>query len=285
MNFKKILLLFLAAALCLSLGACGETPDEDEALRKDLSAMSDQELTATLLANYEAYEEPGVFIGEVSWLYRSGDSVIASMTGSVRSTGAARTMTRTASVGESTRTETYTYVGGVCYFHHDKIKASAEPDAVSAYFAARYPQFGRVSEYYFARKDLLRSEDGSYLLVLSEPSADVAPSADITGPLTAAGNETPPVTLSGVTDLYLTLCFSAEGKLTGQTLGFDCKMTADGIETEGEVLFQFRITSTDPVQNVISAPDGSDAFETPDTDPFAPPAAPGTESEPDGEDG
>lgn len=285
MKFKKILFLLLAMALCLSLAACGETPDEDEALRKDLTAMSDEELTATLLANYEAYEEPGVFVGETSWLYRSGDSVVASMTGSVRSNGAARTLTRTVTVGESSRTETCTYVGGVCYFHHNKTKASAEADQVSACFAARYPQFGKVSEYYFARKDLLRSEDGTYLLVLSSPSAGIAPSADITGPLTAAGNETAPVTLSGYSDIYLTLLFSAEGKLTGQTLGFDCKMTADGIETEGEVLFKFRITSTDPVQNVISAPDGGDAFGAPETDPFAPPAAPDTEPEGDGEEG
>lgn len=285
MKIKKFLLLFLAAALCLSLGACGETPDLDEELRKDLSAMSDNDLTSTLLANYEAYEEPGVFVGEYSWLYRSGDTVVASMTGSVRSNGAARTLTRTAAVGESSRAETYTYAGGVCYFHHDKIKASAEPDAVTAYFAKLYPQFGKASEYYFARKDLLRSEDGTYLLVLSSPSAGIAPSADITAPLTAAGNETAPVTLSGFSDIYLTLRFSAEGKLTGQTLGFDCKMTADGIETEGEVLFKFRITSTDPVQNVISAPDGADAFEIPESDPFAPPAAPDPQPEADGEEG
>lgn len=270
MKVKRLLILLLTGILCFGLVACNSGMGEDpETVRKDLAALSDAELIPVLLKNYGEYTEPAVFAAEMSWVYRSGESVIASMEGTVRTNGVDRMLTVTRTVEEVSKSESYIHNGGVFYMNADsKTKISAESADVAAYFATLYPSFGKVDDYNFTDNDLLRSEDGTYSLVLFLPANGIASSADITSPLTAVGNETVPVTMSAFTDIYLTLRFSADGKLTGQTLGFDCKMTADGVETEGTVLFRFHITSVDPVQTPISAPDDVASYAEAASDPF-----------------
>lgn len=262
MKLKRFLLLFLASALCFGLTACdsdrGEAP---EVSREDLASMTDKELIPVLLDSYADYEEPLVFSAEMSWVYRSGESVVAEMEGVVRRNGSDRMMERTCTVGEEVKTERYVYKNGVCYIHDgSKIKAEGTYAEVSDYFAERCPVFGKVDDYNFVAKDLLCSDDGSYSLVLFLPANSIADSADIISPLTAAGNETAPVTMSDFSDIYLTLRFSSEGKLTGQTLGFDCSMNADGIETEGSVLLRFSIVSTSATQLPVSAPEDESLY-------------------------
>ncbi len=287
MKLKNVLLLCLALTLCLGLAACNSGAGEDpETVRKDLAGMTDADLIPLLLENYASYAEPAVFSAEMSWSYRNGDVVIASMEGTVRSTGVDRLLSRTCTVGEDSKTASYVYSGGVCYINAGtKTKTSAEGAAVAAYFASLYPAFGKVSDYNFQDKELLRSEDGTYSLVLFLPANGIADSADIIAPLTEAGNDAAPVTMSDFSDIYLTLRFSSEGKLIGQTLGADCEMTAEGIESEGTLLLKFSITSSDPVQNPVSAPDDAASYKDAQTDPFAPaePVTDGAEDASDGE--
>lgn len=272
MKLKRTLLLFLAITLCFGLVACNSNEEEDpKILPKDLAAMTDEELIPVLLASYDDYTEPAVFSAQMSWLYRSGESVLAKMEGTIRSNGIDRMLERTYSVEATTKSESYIYYNGVCYVNDGtKTKSEGKNTDVFAYFESLYPKFGKVSDYNFVAKDLLRSEDESYSLVLYLPANSIADSADIVSPLTAAGNETPPVTMSDFSDIYLTLRFSPDGKLMGQTLGFDCKMNADGVVTDGSVLFRFDITSTDPAQGVVSAPDDASAYMQTDDNPFTP---------------
>ncbi len=262
MKLKRILLLFLGIILCFGLVACGSDSGEDpEILRKDLASMTDEELIPELLNSYANYEEPAVFSAEMSWIYRSGEITIAEMEGKVLSNGVDRMMEMTCTVEDTTKSERYIYKDGVCYIDAEtKTKMKWNRPEVVDYFTERYPSFGSVDDYNFVAKDLWRSDDGSYSLVLYLPANSIADSADILSPLTAVGNDTAPVTMSDFSDIYLTLRFSPEGKLIGQTLGFDCVMNADGVETEGTVTFRFFLSSENPFQTPISAPEDADTY-------------------------
>ncbi|MBO5249039.1 MAG: hypothetical protein J6B54_07150 [Clostridia bacterium] len=271
MKLKHWMIILLSGVLCLGLVACGGQEQVPEITKEDLAAMTDDALIPVLLENYEKYSAPNTYSAEMSWTYRSGESVIASMTGTVCSDGLGIALTRTCTVGEQSKKESYVYSNGMCYISgSEKSKAAADRDEVDAYFEKLLPVFGEVSGYNFVENDLLRSEDGTYSLVLFLPANGIADSANITAPLTAAGNATAPVEMSNFSDIYLTLRFSAEGHLTGQTLGFDCKMTADGVETEGTVLLRFVITSTDATQPLVSVPQDADQYANADPNPFRP---------------
>lgn len=287
MRLKHLLLPLLAVLLCLGLTACGTTTEAPEKVRKDLAAMTDEQLIPVLLENYSDGQEPTIFSAEMSWLYRSGETVIAEMEGTTRRNGNDRMLSVTYTVGETSKQEEYVYRDGICYVNAGtKRKASKSAEEVAAYFATLSPVFGKASDYNFARKDLLRSDNGTYTLVLSSPAGGIPDSADIIKPLTAAGNKTAPVTMSGFSDLYLTLFFSAEGTLLGQTLGFDCNMDDDGAVTEGTVLLQYAITSTSVAQLPIPLPAESDTYADAATDLFAEDDAGVTDgSDEDSEDG
>lgn len=267
MKLNQWICLLLAGVMCLCVTACGRSESEDASLltKKELSIMTDEELISLLLKNYSAYAEPRVFAGEMSYKYRSGDTVIASMTGSVRSNGTDRIMTVQRKTGDLEKTVTYTHKNGILYWNDGaNLQYSAESEQVISYFSAMYPSFGTVSEYGFARKDLLRSEDGDYFVVLSQPANGVG-NADVVSPLASLKE---PVELSSFSEIYLTLRFSSEGSLMGQSLGFDCKMTSDGAVTEGTVLFQFVIHSVEPVQLPISEPENVESYKTAEQSPF-----------------
>lgn len=271
MKLKHWMIVLLAGALCLGLAACSGQEQAPEITKEDLAAMTDDALTSALLENYEKYSAPKVYSAEMSWIYRSGESVLASMTGTVCSDGSDASLIRTCTVGEQSKKESYVYSNGMCYINgSEKSKAAADREEIDAYFEERLPVFGAVPDYNFVESDLLRSEDGTYFLVMFLPANGIADSADVTGPLTAAGNATPPVEMSNFSDIYLTLRFSAEGSLTGQTLGFDCKMTADGVETEGTVLLSFVITSADAARPLVSPPEDADQYANADPNPFRP---------------
>lgn len=271
MKIKHFLFFLFVAIICVGLSACGGVEEDPETVRKDLAAMTDEQLIPTLLDNASKNLEPTVFSAEMSWVYRSGEAVIAEMSGTVRRNGTDRALTVTYTVEEESKTEEYVYRDGICYVNAGtKRKAAKSETEVLTYFKTLYPSFGNVADYNFTRKDLLRSDNGTYTLVLSAPANGIADSADILSPLTAVGNQTAPVTMSSFTDIYLTLFFSAEGSLMGQTLGFDCKMDADGVVTEGTALFRFAVTSISVAQLPISVPAESDSYTNTTDDVFAP---------------
>ena len=269
MKLKNLFLLLFVTILCLGLVACGSVENDPEAVRKDLAAMTDEQLIPVLLDKYSKDQEPSVFSAEMSWLYRSGETVIAEMKGTFRRNGVDRALNATYTVEEKSKTKEVVYRDGICYVNAGtKRKATKSEAEVTAYFKTLYPSFGNVADYNFTRKDLLRSDNGTYTLVLSSPANGMVSSADIITPLTAVGNKTAPITMSAFSDVYLSLFFSAEGTLMGQTLGFDCKMDADGVVTEGTVLFRFSITSTSVTQLPIAVPEGSDSYATATEDLF-----------------
>lgn len=271
MRGKLWISVFLLFAVCCSFVACG-TPQEPspEISREELAEMDDEALISVLLEKYAQYTEPAVFSAEMSYRYRSGDTVLAQMNGTVRSNGVDRILTLTRTVKGADSQENYVQHNGMCYLNDGdkKTKGACESVDAAAYFATFYPTFGAISEYNFAKKDLLRGDDGAFFLVLSIPANGVADSVDCAAPLTLAQKEDEAVTLSDFSQIYLTLRFSAEGDLTGQTLGFDCKINSDGAVTEGDVLFSFSLTSTAAVQTPISAPDGAESYESVTKLPF-----------------
>ncbi len=279
---RTILILLLGIALCFGFSAChSESEPNPEVSRQQLAAMEDDRLILLLLEQYAVYTEPAVLSAEMSWSYRSGDTVIASMTGEIRSTGVDRKMSLTRTAQGKTVAESYIYSNGVCYFNQgEKKKATAESGEVASYFRKRYPSFGAVADYGFTGKELLRGDDGSYSLVLFAPANGIPASADILSPLSLAptgtagnsGEGGESVEMTDFSDIYLTLIFSSEGKLLGQTLGFDCKMISDGVETEGTGILKFRIRSTDPIQPPIPTPDDAESYKEAKDNPFQAPS-------------
>ncbi len=271
MRGKLLISFLLLLAVCGSFVACG-TPKEPvpEISREELAEMDDEELISVLLERYAQYTEPAVFSAELSYRYRSGDTMLAQMEGTVRSNGVDRILSLTRTVKGKDSSENYVQHNGMCYLNNGtkKTKGACESADAAAYFTSFYPTFGTVSDYNFAQQDLLRGDDGAFFLVLSIPANGVADSVDYVTPLTFAQKEDEPVTLSDFSQVYLTLRFSSEGKLTGQTLGFDCKINSDGAVTEGDVLFTFALISTAAVQTPISAPDGAESYESVTKLPF-----------------
>lgn len=271
MKRKTWISLILTCMIVFSLAACGTSQEpSSEISGEELARMTDTELIPVLLERYAQYGEPSVFSAEISYLYRSGDTVFARMEGTVRSNGVDRVLSLSRTVEGKERQEQYVSHNGMCYLNDGtkKIKGACESDDAAAHFASFYPSFGIVSDYNFAKKDLLRGDDGAFFVVLSIPANGVADSADCQTPLTLAQKEGETVTLSDFSQIYLTLRFSPEGVLTGQTLGFDCKINSDGAVTEGNVLFRFAVTSTAAVQTPISAPDDAATYESLTVLPF-----------------
>lgn len=267
MKGKQWFALLLAGLLCLSVTACGGSEEIPEISKEELSAMADEELISFLLDRSASFQEPQVFEAEMSYRYTSADTTVTSMSGTVRSNGIDRIMTFDRTVGDTTESLTYIYKNGTMYWNDGGLyRYDVESEQAAEYFAKQYSYFGTVSSYGFARKDLLRREDGYYHLVLSSPANGVG-DADLLSPLGWL-EEDQAVTLSSYSDVYLSLCFSSEGHLVGKTLGLDCKMTNDGVVTEGSVVYHFRIRSVEPVQNPISEPDNAESYEIPKASPF-----------------
>lgn len=276
MREKLWISVLLLLTVCCFFAACGapQSPSTDIS-GEELAEMADGELISVLLEKYAQYEEPAVFSAEFSYRYRSGNTVLSQMEGTVRSNGVDRILSLTRTVEGADSQETYVQHNGICYLNDGtkKTKGACESVDAATYFASFYPSFGKVSDYNFAKQDLMRGDDGAFFLVLSIPANGVADSVDYQTPLTLAQKEGETVTLSDFSRIYLTLCFSSEGDLTGQTLGFDCKINSDGAVTEGDVLFSFALTSTAAVQTPISAPEGVESYESQTVLPFLADAA------------
>ncbi len=257
MKLHRILLLLLSVALLFSVVACASTPEEEaEELRKDLAALEDEALIDALVKSYENYKEPAVFAAEFSEVMTIADAKILEMKGIVRSTGVDSMMNYTAKIAGVTAESSLVYTNGILYMNvaGTKLKYATKGDNTLAQdeIQENYPEFLNLKEGNFAKRDLLRSDNGTYTVVFSQSSLSVE---DLDLPSSEG------VEFTGFSDLYLTLSFSSEGKLMGQTFGMDLQMTADGIETTGSFVVKFLITSTDPVQTLISAPEDGDKYQ------------------------
>ncbi len=257
MKLHRIFLLLLSLALLFSFVACAPSPQEaEEELRKDLAALEDETLIDTLIKNYENYEEPAVFAAEFSEVMTVADAKILEMEGAVRSTGADSILDCTAEIAGVSAQISMVYSNGILYMDAagTKVKYDTKGDNALAQgqIQENYPEFVDLKEGNFAKRDLLRSDSGSYTVVFSQPEIGVE---DLDLPASEG------VEFTGFSDVYLTLTFSSEGKLLGQTFGMDLQMTADGIETTGSFVMKFLITSVDPVQTPISAPEDADKYQ------------------------
>ncbi len=254
---KRWLLLLLVGVLLLSCVACAPSGEEaPEALQQNLATLSDEELIEILIKNYETYQEPAVFAAEMSCLLTVADVSALKMTGTVRSTGADRKLNLTLKTVAGTVETAAVYHNGMLYLDVGgvKTKYDCREDETLAQEQIKewYPVFVTLQEGNFGRRDLLRSDNGTYTLVFSAPADNMGATLPETGE--------DGVEILSLSDSYLTLFFSSEGKLLGQTFGTDMKVNSDGIETEAEYTVKFLITSTDPVQNPISVPDDAEEY-------------------------
>jgi len=126
----------------------------------------------------------------------------------------------------------------------------------------------------FSQKTLLRSEDGSCRVILSEPTVDLLSllnfshliaQEDGTEDAPAEGEEAvlpeeESLRFTKISDVYLSLAFSAEGTLTGMELGGDVTCLQNGVESLMTLKVTYKILSTDPAQVQVAPPADGDSY-------------------------
>lgn len=294
MNFKKLLILLLIGALAFSLAACGESQPEAPA-PEDLQEMTDEDTIRYLLENYKGLDYTNS-VWEVSLSTKVADTetMTSEMTVSVKN-GNFSVASKTTVAGVTVPVN-YVYLDGILYMDAagTKVKGSASGEYADELFDSAQNDLSYADDVsIFGKKALLRSENGDYLLVLSEPSKDMleylnaqggesVPETDEEEKAEEDTEEGPgdaedsPAVYTGVSDFYLSLAFTAEGALKKLTMGTDLTVSEGGIESEVSMLVEYALVTADPLEIAISAPADAASyketeFEPPvSTDPEAP---------------
>lgn len=284
MNFKKLLILLLIGALALSLAACGESHPEAPA-PEDLQEMTDEDTIRYLLENYKGLDYTNS-VWEVSLSTKVADTeaMTSEMTVSVKN-GNFSVSSNTTVAGVSVPVN-YVYLDGILYMDAAgvKVKGAASGDYADELFDSAQNDLSYADDLsIFGEKALLRSENGDYLLVLSEPTKDmlaylnsqVEESAPETGEEeteedteeTPGDSEDAPAVYTGVSDFYLSLAFTEEGALKKLTMGTDLTVSEGGLESEVSMLVEYALVTADPLEISISAPADAASYQETEFEP------------------
>ena len=279
MNFKKLLILLLIGALALSLTACGESQPEAPA-PEDLQKMTDEDTIRYLLENYKGLDYANsVWDVSLSTKVADTEAMTSEMTVSVKN-GNFSVASKTTVAGVSVPVN-YVYLDGILYMDAAgaKVKGAASGDYADELFDSAQNDLSYADDLsIFGKKALLRSENGDYLLVLSEPSKDMleylnAPTEELvpeTGeeeteeadPEEAPGEEEDaPAVYTGVSNFYLSLAFTAEGALKKLTMGTDLTVSEGGLESEVSMLVEYALVTS------ISAPADAASYQETEFEP------------------
>lgn len=261
--FKKILLLFLAGVLCFCLAAC--SPTDGEALEitgKDLAEKTDEEVISILLAKYEAYN-PSAF--EFSYTMHGIISDpemedVFCQGVSLQAADGSMSFVRTGEDG--TVMESCIYVDGILYLYDgtEKVQYSLSRQGAVDQFSSQYTFYFEDLKDYTARV-LLRSEDGSYRIVLSAPNEAAMLRWKEQEFYVEETDDTPAESVTDYREIYLSLRFSSEGVPTGAALGFDYTWTYDGVDLQVRNTQTWQVVSTDGATISVSAPEDADDYE------------------------
>lgn len=244
---KKVVLLLLLWCFCLSLAACAPSGDPSQPAEK-----SDEEMISSLLADCKGLDLPNIsYKTEFSVEIPGQGSFVLEALVSVK--GPSCAMEQTLSLMGQTATTAYCYSDGIFYATtaQGNVKSSLEDpalvkEAVRADFL--------LAPTLFTEKRLLRSEDGSFYVVLSQ--ADPASHEEIAQQLAVMGE----LKFSSLSDIYTSLHFSSDGKLLGGVSGFTMTLLDGGSEFQVEVEGVHEVLSLDPSQITVTVPENADAY-------------------------
>ena len=247
---KKVILLLLLGCFCISLAACAPS---GEASQPSAGEKSDEEIIALLLADCQGLDLPDISYHTEFSLEIPGQGSL-SLEALVSVKGQDRSMEQTVSLLGQSATMAYCYTDGVFYVTsaQGNVKSSLE-DPVLVKEAVRADFL--LAPTLFTEKRLLRSEDGSFYVVLSQ--ADPASHEEIARQLAVLGGE---MQFSSLSDIYTSLHFSPDGKLLGGVSGFTMTLLDGGSEFHVEVEGVHEVLSLDPSLIAISVPENADSY-------------------------
>ena len=272
MKLKSTLALVLGLILLVSFGACSyELPLAPST--EQLQGMSDEETVTYLLSNFKGLDLPAVSY-EMKAEYTLADTVVL-LTAQVARKGDNLSVATQTSVGDVSVPYSFTYVGGILYAEALGVKVKG-PAALTEAEAALQQQLPFTAENLgmFGQKTLLRSEDGSCHVVLSDPTVDVTGLLNLSA--VAKDSEDVPETedpsvetgirFTKTTDFYVSLSFSPSSVLQKMTVGGDVTVLDNGVELQMKMEVTYRILSTDPAQISVAAPADADQYQQAETD-------------------
>lgn len=264
---KKILFLLMALVMVFSLCACNGGA-QDPSAEPSMPQLSDEETIDYLLEKYEGLNYPAVSY-DLSASFSVEEQEIR-MTGQVAVKNESLSLKTTTAVGETSVDYRCVYVDGMLYVDALGVKMKSPATADQAGSVLENQQFFDLEDTdIFRDRTLLRSEDGSFLVVLSLPSEDVLSLLNLSSVLSAEEGEE--IRFTKTSDFYVSLAFSPEGNFQKMTVGGTVTVTDNGVETSLEMEVVTRILSVDPAEITVTAPEDADLYllvenETPSTD-------------------
>lgn len=259
MNKKKLLCFCLALAALFSLVSCAAAPETPS-----LQGKSDAETVAELLAGYKGLDLPAVSYEMVARYDVAGEKI--SSTASVSVVGDHCSVdSETVAEGVSVPYG-FVYVDGILYVNAlgVRVKGAATAEDADKAFGQQVPFLLKDTEL-FATRTLLRSEQGDYQVVLSDPKSDMTSLLNLSSVLKAGEGEEAPRLLR-TSDFYVTLGFSAQGALQKVTVGGDVTFLSGGVEA----LLTFEVKFTDIKTEGVTVSVPSDAEEYTEAEPEVP---------------
>lgn len=256
MNYKKLLLLLLAGALCLSLTACSRGGEPQETPKISLSEMKEDQALEILLADFKEFH-PEAYIVSYTVKARIADED-ESVKGTLCRTKEAFSFSE--SIGSSEDKTYYTYKDGVLYSAQNgskKVKYSCKTaEAEKNLPSYCHFFFNNVDE--FESKALLRSEDGGYIVVLSAPKGTFL---NLTESVLKAVKEDSSFTPKNPKELFYTLHFSENGLPVGASMGYDLTIDSEGVSVLAKIRIDWTLASENISPDAVSAPEDADSYK------------------------
>ena len=269
MNLKRMGIFVWVLVLLFSCAACG-TPSEESPSSEHLGEKSDEETIDLLLKGYQGLNYPAVSY-EAEYVFSlSGINVSVRSEVAVKGTDVSSSTETT--VGETVVNHSFVYADGILYLNASgtKIKGEAPSAEVQASLDAQLP-FVVKDTGLFRKQSLLRSEDGSCLVVLSDPSVDVTEQLNLStvssdSESEDSGEESSGPLFTETSDFYVSLSFSASGDLEKMTVGGNVTFVEDGLESQMSMRVVYRILSTDASQISVTVPEDGDSYVSTELD-------------------
>ena len=280
MKLKRFAALFLIVAAIGSFACCSK--EEPEKPKKDLSGLKDEQVIETLLAEYRGLSfSAATYEAEVTCSY-SGNEATVSVKASVLDS--AFSLSSVTNVGETSQTSEMVFVDGVLYLSlmGEKTKVSLGSDAAGERMEQQLP-FVLKDLSVFEKQDLLRGEDGSYVVVLSQASEELLSVLDLQSVLPSDASseensdaeedseaeedgetsvESVSAEITRVKDPYLSLSFGSDGALQKISLGLVAVVSDDGADADMRLEVVYRILTTDRAEISVKAPADAAEYES-----------------------
>lgn len=257
---KRFFAILLLVCMSFSLAACSQEPERE---KEDLSKLSDEKIVERLLSDYRKAKYPVVQYEGSVFVTVAQTTLEMRYEASVNGTD----LSYKAFAEEETQPVlSVVCVNGTVYLDMMGVKTkTADTDLVASY--AELP-FVLEDLDVFAKKDLLRTENDAYVLVLSEPSdafigqygledmiESQLPSED------GEDDSEAPIEIRSLEGTFVSIVFSTAGEVQQLTVGVSARVLYDGEEMDLSMEAVYDILSRDAASVVVTAPSDASEYE------------------------